>query len=122
MADSFNDGKPQTFNAVIRDVATSENIPLMDVRSVLHDYDNRGTGPDGYHLSVRDTEVTSFARRRTDLRAHRCANCSRCKCSRRWRSDLAFWQGRSSAIAPAALRPIRLRIRSALDHSLYAAL
>ncbi|MFN8560946.1 MAG: SH3 domain-containing protein [Anaerolineae bacterium] len=60
MADVFNDGKPQTFNAVIREVALSEHIPLMDVRSVLHDYANHGTGPDGYHLSVRDTEYTSF--------------------------------------------------------------
>jgi uncharacterized protein YraI len=60
MADVFNDGKPQTFNAVIREVALSEHIPLMDVRSVLHDYANRGTGPDGYHLSVRDTEYTGF--------------------------------------------------------------
>jgi uncharacterized protein YraI len=60
MADTFNDGKPQIFNAVIRDVALSEHIPLMDVRSVLHDYANHGTGPDGYHLSVRDTEFTSF--------------------------------------------------------------
>ncbi|MEP7293356.1 MAG: SH3 domain-containing protein [Chloroflexota bacterium] len=60
MADTFNDGKPQYFNAVIRDVAATENIPLMDVRSVLHEYANRGTGPDGYHLSVRDVNSTSF--------------------------------------------------------------
>jgi uncharacterized protein YraI len=60
MADTFNDGKPQTFNAVIRQVAAADNIPLMDVRSVLYNYANRGTGPDGYHLSVRDTEFTSF--------------------------------------------------------------
>ncbi len=61
MADTFNDGKPQTFNAVIRNIASDQNIPLMDVRAATHDYDNRGTGPDGYHLSVRDTEFTSFA-------------------------------------------------------------
>ncbi len=60
MADTFNDGKPQIFNAVIRDVAASESIPLIDVRSALHEYANRGTGPDGYHLSVRDTSVTNF--------------------------------------------------------------
>ncbi len=60
MADIFNDGKPQIFNGIIRDIASTEHIPLMDVRSVLHDYDNRGTGPDGYHLSVRDPEFTSF--------------------------------------------------------------
>ena len=29
MADSFNDGKPQFFNAVVRDVATSQNVPLI---------------------------------------------------------------------------------------------
>jgi uncharacterized protein YraI len=60
MSDTFNDGKPQTFNAVIRDVATELNVPLMDVRSVLHNYTNHGTGPDGYHLSVRDPEWTGF--------------------------------------------------------------
>jgi uncharacterized protein YraI len=60
MADTFNDGKPQYFNAIIRDVAATENLPLMDVRSVLHEYANRGTGPDGYHLSVRDPNVTNF--------------------------------------------------------------
>ncbi len=60
MADTFNDGKPQTFNAVIRQVAESQSIPLIDLRSVLNSYANRGTGPDGYHLSVRDTEFTGF--------------------------------------------------------------
>lgn len=60
MADTFNDGKPQYFNAIIRDVAASENVPLMDVRSALYEYENRGTGPDGYHLSVRDPNVTNF--------------------------------------------------------------
>lgn len=60
MADTFNDGKPQYFNAVVREIAASENIPLMDVRSALHEYANRGTGPDGYHLSVRDPNETTF--------------------------------------------------------------
>src|SRR5690606_20691573 len=60
MADTFNDGKPQTFNAVIRNVALAESVPLIDLRATLHEYDNRGTGPDGYHLSVRDTEYTGF--------------------------------------------------------------
>jgi hypothetical protein len=60
MADTFNDGKPQYFNAVIRDVAATENIPLIDLRSALYGYNNRGTGPDGYHLSVRDPETSSF--------------------------------------------------------------
>jgi len=61
MADSFNDGKPQLFNAVVRDVATTEKVPLMDIRSVLYTYENRGMGPDGYHFSVRDESFTSFA-------------------------------------------------------------
>ena len=60
MADSFNDGKPQYYNAVVRDVAASQNVPLMDIRSVLYTYDNRGMGPDGYHFSVRDENVTNF--------------------------------------------------------------
>lgn len=60
MADTFNDGKPQIFNAIIRDVAVRQNVPLIDVRAALHEYANRGTGPDGYHLSVRDTNVTNF--------------------------------------------------------------
>ena len=60
MADSFNDGKPQLFNAVVRDVATTEKIPLMDIRSVLYTYENRGMGPDGYHFAVRDESVTNF--------------------------------------------------------------
>ena len=60
MADSFNDGKPQLFNAVIRQIATDNHIPLIDIRSVLYTYANRGMGPDGYHFSVRDTSQTDF--------------------------------------------------------------
>lgn len=60
MDDRFNDGNPQRFNAVIRDVATRQSLPLMDLRAATYEYENRGTGPDGYHLSVRDPESTTF--------------------------------------------------------------
>ncbi len=60
MADSFNDGKPQTFNAVIRQIAGDMHVPLIDVRAVLSSYPNRGMGSDGYHFLVRDTNVTNF--------------------------------------------------------------
>jgi Bacterial SH3 domain/GDSL-like Lipase/Acylhydrolase family len=60
MSDTFNDGKPQSFNAVIRQVAAKQNVPLIDLRAAVAGYDNHGTGPDGYHLSVRDPDFTSF--------------------------------------------------------------
>ncbi len=60
MADTFNDGKPQIFNAVIRQIVTDEHLPLIDVRSAEYTYPNRGMGPDGYHFSVRDTSTTDF--------------------------------------------------------------
>ena len=59
-ADTFTDGKPQEFNEALRRVAQSLNIPLLDFRAALYNYDNRGTGPDGYHLSVRDPAETTF--------------------------------------------------------------
>ncbi len=60
MSDIFNDGKPQSFNAVIRQVAAKQNVALIDLRAAVAGYDNHGTGPDGYHLSVRDPNFTSF--------------------------------------------------------------
>lgn len=60
MADTFNDGLPQAFVTVIREVATQNNVPLIDVRAQMYDYENRGTGSDGYHLSFRDEYFTSF--------------------------------------------------------------
>ncbi len=60
MDDRFSDGNPQRFNAMIRDVATRQTLPLIDLRSATYEYANRGTGADGYHLSVRDNEFTSF--------------------------------------------------------------
>jgi hypothetical protein len=54
-ADHFNaNNLPQLFNEEIRDVARTQNVPLLDFRAALYNYDNHGTGPDGYHLSVRD--------------------------------------------------------------------
>jgi hypothetical protein len=60
MADGFNDGRPQEFNTIIREVAAAQSVPLIDLRAALYTYANRGTGGDGYHLSVRDPEFTSF--------------------------------------------------------------
>lgn len=61
MADFFNeDGKPPAFNKVIREVAGAERVPLIDVRAATFNFDNRGTGPDGYHLSVPDGAPTFF--------------------------------------------------------------
>ncbi|MBN8639152.1 MAG: SGNH/GDSL hydrolase family protein [Anaerolineae bacterium] len=60
-ADSFNaNNRPQLFNEEIRDVAHALNVPLLDFRAALFNYDNHGTGPDGYHLSVRDTTRSEF--------------------------------------------------------------
>lgn len=54
-ADIFNGNNlPQLFNEEIRAVARAQNVPLLDFRAALYNYDNHGTGPDGYHLSVRD--------------------------------------------------------------------
>ena len=60
MADAFADGKPPAFNEVIRDVAADYQLPLIDLRAALYYYENRGCGPDGYHLSVRDINETTF--------------------------------------------------------------
>jgi hypothetical protein len=36
------------------------SVPMLDIRSATHEFDNRGTGEDGYHLSVRDPNTTTF--------------------------------------------------------------
>jgi hypothetical protein len=62
MADYFNDeGTAPVFNTIIRQVASAERVPLIDVRAAAYNYSNRGTGSDGYHLSVADGAFTSFA-------------------------------------------------------------
>jgi hypothetical protein len=60
MSDKFADGKPQKFNAVIRAIASAQHIPLIDLRVAVYSYQDHGTGPDGYHLSVRDVGETTF--------------------------------------------------------------
>ncbi|MCA9906135.1 MAG: SGNH/GDSL hydrolase family protein, partial [Anaerolineae bacterium] len=59
-SDGFTDGKPQEFNEALRRVARTYNVPLLDLRAALYNYENRGTGSDGYHLSVRDPSTTTF--------------------------------------------------------------
>ena len=59
-SDKFTDGKPQAHNEIVREVARSQRVPLIDARAALYEFDNRGTGPDGYHLSVRDPGQTTF--------------------------------------------------------------
>lgn len=61
MSDVFSDGNPQFFNIEIRRVARAQRVPLIDIRSVVYNYENRGTGPDGYHLSAPpDGSATAF--------------------------------------------------------------
>jgi hypothetical protein len=61
-ADGFNtNNRPQIYNEVVRAVAHNTRIPMLDLRAALYNYDNRGTGPDGYHLSVRDASKTELA-------------------------------------------------------------
>ena len=59
-SDKFTDGKPQAHNEIVREVARAQLVPLIDARATLYDFANRGTGPDGYHLSVRDPRQTTF--------------------------------------------------------------
>lgn len=60
--DVFNtNNRPQLYNEEIRAVARALNVPLLDFRAALYDFDNHGTGPDSYHLSVRDTSMSEFA-------------------------------------------------------------
>ncbi len=70
MADTFNDGKPQTFNAVIRNIAADQNIPLMDVRAAAPRIrqSRHGTG----RLSPLGARhrVHQLRRRSERLRAH----------------------------------------------------
>ncbi|HEX2905794.1 MAG TPA: hypothetical protein VHO69_02960 [Phototrophicaceae bacterium] len=59
--DLFNvNNKPQLFNEEIRAVARDLNVPLLDFRAALYEYDNHGTGPDSYHLSVRNPARSEF--------------------------------------------------------------
>jgi len=52
MADVYNvEGTPGLYNDIIRNVAFQYNVPLIDLRAATWGMDNRGTGPDGYHLS-----------------------------------------------------------------------
>jgi hypothetical protein len=60
MSDKFTDGKPQAFNEIIRDVATDRRVPLIDLRVAIYNYTDHGTGGDGYHLSVRSVDETTF--------------------------------------------------------------
>jgi len=60
MSDKFTDGKPQEFNAIIRDVSADRRVPLIDLRVATYNYADHGTGGDGYHLSVRSVEETTF--------------------------------------------------------------
>ncbi|MEO8606507.1 MAG: GDSL-type esterase/lipase family protein [Chloroflexota bacterium] len=60
MSDKFNDGKPQQFNKIIRQVAADRHIPLIDLRIAVWNYTDHGTGEDGYHLSVRTADETTF--------------------------------------------------------------
>ena len=61
MADVFNgNNQPMEFNTVIRDVARIEQVPLIDVRAATFDLENRGTGSDGFHLSVPEGAPTAF--------------------------------------------------------------
>jgi len=60
MADSFGAELPPAFNTVIRETARQRNLPLIDLRAATWNYDNRGTGDDGYHLSVDQQGATYF--------------------------------------------------------------
>jgi len=59
--DIYNgNNRPQLFNEEIRAVARALNVPLLDFRVALYNFENHGTGPDSYHLSVRDTTRSEF--------------------------------------------------------------
>lgn len=60
MSDKFNDGKPQQFNKIIREVTADRRVPLIDLRIAVWNYTDHGTGEDGYHLSVRSVDETTF--------------------------------------------------------------
>lgn len=52
MADVYNvEGTPGLYNDIVRNVALQYSIPLIDLRAATWDMNNRGTGPDGFHLS-----------------------------------------------------------------------
>ena len=52
MADVYNvEGTPGLYNDILRNVALQNNVPLIDLRTATWDMNNRGTGPDGFHLS-----------------------------------------------------------------------
>lgn len=57
----FFPNESEAFNAALRDIANSEQIPLIDLRGATMDMPNHGTGSDRYHLSHNGENGTSFA-------------------------------------------------------------
>ncbi len=49
------------FNAIIRQIAVQQQVPLLDLQQMTLNYPNQGTGPDGYHLSYEQYDFMSFA-------------------------------------------------------------
>lgn len=48
----YYDSESETFNAIIRDIAAAEQIPLINLRSAAQRLPNNGCGSDRYHLSA----------------------------------------------------------------------
>lgn len=50
-----------SFNSVIREIAASKQVPLIDLEFAARSLPNNGTGPDGYHLSCSICDFTDFS-------------------------------------------------------------
>ena len=48
------------FNAIIRSLAASRSVPLIDLEAAARALPNNGTGPDGYHLSCEVCDFTDL--------------------------------------------------------------
>jgi uncharacterized protein YraI len=59
-APDFHAYEAETFNAVIREIANREQIPLIDLRAATDPLPNHGVGNDGYHLSYDGTNTAAF--------------------------------------------------------------
>ena len=48
------------FNAIIRSLAATRSVPLIDLEAAARALPNNGTGPDGYHLSCEVCDFTDL--------------------------------------------------------------
>lgn len=59
-APEFHGDKAEEFNGIIREIASREQIPLIDLRAATWEMPHYGVGTDNFHLSHRGDGYTTF--------------------------------------------------------------